>query len=723
MTNFEIKQTGAKHFGKKTEVQHTYQIKLDDEWTGSKLIDVENDLRTVLHEGLKTSRGDAKDTDLANLIVQNKGLEDIAITLRPWSELNEDVVLEGITKVLQSHKDLPIDKGFQITVGSIEIPSGSGRTKGFTLSGVDSCIRLKTKSFYEICNEDVACLYLAVTAAWIASLQVVTPHEWRQLCHMENLENQSLFQKLLKTNSIFKQLKLDLLQKGSVKNLKPVAVELCEQAGQDYYTQGSYHSLPPMEVILGADISVLEACQGNKVVRVGTGYTKSLYLYSITQMVDQQKQTHFHAIRNIQGVFNDAEFCKDCMKPHGRNKTCSFKCFICKTKECETRPKLQQFCLDCNNLFPNKECFTHHLKPSAKGSRCSLIFKCPTCQQITARLNKDRTPHVCYTSRCTFCQKIVPPDHLCYNRSIDPQDTEKFKYIFFDFETRQDEKYTCAQGYNPENHDIDCTTCSGFTSLCLKCSRCANCNDSNCGTSQHIVNYVNIQTVCQQCVQDNSPISQAKCSNCGNKCADCEQKKENNACCQSCGYREVIFKGADTLQNFCQWLFTKGHQGAKVFSHNGQGFDNHFILRHMLTKGEDMKVIYRGSKIMTMSKDKITFIDSSNFFMMPLAALPKAFGLNEDTSKLAFPHFFNTIQNQDYIGVFPDPEYYGVDDFSETKKEEFLKWHADKKDSVFDFKAEMESYCRMDTSILRQAMVKFRQLFVGLCDIDPPSQQ
>ena len=104
---------------------------------------------------------------------------------------------------------------------------------------------------------------------------------------------------------------------------------------------------------------------------------------------------------------------------------------------------------------------------------------------------------------------------------------------------------------------------------------------------------------------------------------------------------------------------------------------------------------------------------------MPLSALPKAFGLAEDTSKLAFPHFFNTIQNQSYVGPFPSVEYYGVSDMSEAKKEEFLKWHANKKDCIFDFKAEMESYCRMDTSILRQAMVKFRQLFVDLCDIDP----
>ena len=142
-------------------------------------------------------------------------------------------------------------------------------------------------------------------------------------------------------------------------------------------------------------------------------------------------------------------------------------------------------------------------------------------------------------------------------------------------------------------------------------------------------------------------------------------------------------------------------------------------MRHILSVGETMSAVYNGSKIISMTKEGITFVNSSNFFMMPLAALPKAFGLAEDTSKLAFPHFFNTLDHQDYVGPYPDPKDYGVDDFSETKKKEFMTWHASKHSSIFDFKAEMESYCRMDTSILREAMMKFRETFVELCDIDP----
>ena len=264
---------------------------------------VESDLKEVIHDVLKTSRGSAKDSDLGNLILHNKGLEDITIELRPWGELNEEVVLEEITRVLQSHKDLSIDPGFEITVGSIEIPSGKGHTKGYTLSGPDSSVRLKSRAFYEVCNDDVACLYLSVAAAWIASLTVVTAPVWQQLCSQENVENDSLFRKTLKTGVILKRHKYDLLQKGSVKKLKPFTLELCELAGLNYDTEGSFHSLPPLEVILGANINVLEATQGNKITRSGTGYDKSLYIYAISELIDDVKQTHYHAIKDIKAVF------------------------------------------------------------------------------------------------------------------------------------------------------------------------------------------------------------------------------------------------------------------------------------------------------------------------------------------------------------------------------------------------------------------------------------
>ena len=57
---------------------------------------------------------------------------------------------------------------------------------------------------------------------------------------------------------------------------------------------------------------------------------------------------------------------------------------------------------------------------------------------------------------------------------------------------------------------------------------------------------------------------------------------------------------------------------------------------------------------------KIRFIDSLNFIQDHLSAFPKTFGLTE-MKKGYFPHYFNTPENQNYIGAIPDKKYYAPD--------------------------------------------------------------
>ena len=64
---------------------------------------------------------------------------------------------------------------------------------------------------------------------------------------------------------------------------------------------------------------------------------------------------------------------------------------------------------------------------------------------------------------------------------------------------------------------------------------------------------------------------------------------------------------------------------------------------------------------MTVEKDlHIKVIDSLNFLPMKLSKLPDIFGL-KDLKKGWFPHSFNTRENQQYVGYYPDPKYYGCD--------------------------------------------------------------
>ena len=97
----------------------------------------------------------------------------------------------------------------------------------------------------------------------------------------------------------------------------------------------------------------------------------------------------------------------------------------------------------------------------------------------------------------------------------------------------------------------------------------------------------------------------------------------------------------------------------------------------MLTGNRPDPVIFSGLKIMYMNVHSLSMrlLDSLNFLPMPLAKLPKSFGLDEK-KKGYFPHFFNTKENQNAVlPCLPDVQYYDPDSMSKEKRTEFLKWY------------------------------------------------
>lgn len=69
-----------------------------------------------------------------------------------------------------------------------------------------------------------------------------------------------------------------------------------------------------------------------------------------------------------------------------------------------------------------------------------------------------------------------------------------------------------------------------------------------------------------------------------------------------------------------------------------------------------------------MLLDNIKFIDSLNYFPMPLSKLPKAFNLSTTLKKGYFPHLFNTIKNENYDGCLPEMKYYSPDAMKEGER-------------------------------------------------------
>ena len=191
-----------------------------------------------------------------------------------------------------------------------------------------------------------------------------------------------------------------------------------------------------------------------------------------------------------------------------------------------------------------------------------------------------------------------------------------------------------------------------------------------------------------------------------------------------CKHDAFTYSGYDVIDKFCNWLFTSKHSHSTVIAHNQAGYDGRFILQWCLNKGmHPTKFIRQGSRIMYMefAKFHIRFVDSLHFFLEPLKHLSSTY--NIDTLKGFLPHFFNTPNNQDYVGKLPNESLYRVRNINtDTYNNEFKPWYkklVKENRNDWSFKDEMVKYCRADVELLSKAVLSLRKMFKNKLDIDP----
>ena len=374
-----------------------------------------------------------------------------------------------------------------------------------------------------------------------------------------------------------------------------------------------------------------------------------------------KNKNHYDVITSMPGFLGKKYYCDTCKKSYTKRDKhkCPSKCLSCFKSDSNCKgPEIT--CKACNRVFHGDKCFKEHVRNRSKGEKpdivCDLVKKCLKCSRVVTNLKK----HVCGHSECSNCKKYCDPhDHKCYMLVKET----KGGYCTRDGaceDMPKKDRCLCCKTYTHNYMFYDLET------------------QQNTGT--HIVNYVNAQDF------------------------------EGN---------EHTF---DTIDKFCEFVFQEDHKNFTFIAHNAKSFDAQFVLRYCVLNGIKPYCIYNGTKIMYMHvKDyDIRFIDSLNFVQDKLASFPKTFGLTE-MKKGYFPHFFNVPENQDYVGSIPDVEYYGSDQMMTDDRKKFLQWYQDRvsENYVFDFKKELEDYCRSDVDILRRSMLKFREDFICIANIDP----
>ena len=105
-----------------------------------------------------------------------------------------------------------------------------------------------------------------------------------------------------------------------------------------------------------------------------------------------------------------------------------------------------------------------------------------------------------------------------------------------------------------------------------------------------------------------------------------------------------------------------------------------------------------GTKILSMSVENFYFPDSLNF--MP-EFKEHAQSVWSHMQEGLLPSFFNTANNLDYVGPYPEPKYYGADFISADDRAQFLAWYEEQKGKIFHNKNELLAYCIDDVNVLR----------------------
>ena len=474
---------------------------------------------------------------------------------------------------------------------------------------------------------------------------------------------------------------------------------------------------------------------------------KVLHLYHDVDEENPNAPGHFMVCKSPHVLFNNEYWCDQCNKPFDNKDQhkCVAKCFCC-YQEGHCKQEEWHHCPDCRRWFKSRTCYDNHKstavrngnKKQKKESVCDKVHRCQTCNRL---LNWSKLPkvkgrryHKCGERYCFRCEKWGPEaGHLCYMRPPTEKKTKKEK----EKEKKEAEKKKEIAAL-AKAHDVDPDTLEALIDLAQAHSEEEEEEEEEEGEDGGGEEEKEEEKDCKiffdfECVQeqtdqaqenDHGPVYEHKANLCValKVCSKCKEDvwKRDLGGCENCGDNEFIFRGENTQEEFCRWLLSDENKGALCVAHYSRGYDSQIIMEYMVREVLEPKTISRGQELMMMEIGGIRIIDSMNFLPIALADVPGSFGLTE-LKKGFFPHYFNTWENQNYVGPWPDKRFYDPDHMKEGKRKEFLKWHQEQVASGKDFRMEEEvlEYCRSDVDILMRGCLKFEELFMQVTKVNP----
>ena len=366
-------------------------------------------------------------------------------------------------------------------------------------------------------------------------------------------------------------------------------------------------------------------------------------------------------------------------------------------------------CASCGRYFYGERCYRNHLTYSLDGKvnpdncLCVNIRRCHRCKKLN-RSKQDIKNHRCGFATCPTCSDYVKlEDHRCYIESAQKV-REKRKAAALEKKAQKKPKQAAAAAEADADSDVEPVDLA----------------------EELIEEFEQAEGVGRNPDSDNPKEREPPI----HVWFDIEARQEsgihvaNLLVYQDDRGNEVILRGESCVEEFIKDLKKLTEQTQRrliVIAHNLQSYDGYFIIKEMYKDGKQLTQIRNGAKILELEHYDIRFIDSINFFAMPLKLFPATFGLSYTDAngneahyaKGYFPHLFNRKENEHYVGPLPPKKDYMPEAMSVEDLIKFETWYDEQvqNDAIFDFQRDIVAYCCMDVTILREGCQTFQRLF------------
>ena len=646
---YTVRRIGERVFAN-TAREVTFEVSVKQLWLGKSLDDMHADIVKVIGSALQQIN--AHGTDRVRVVLYHGALDPIVVPLRPCDEMTPEAVLAEVEKVCQSNRGINVDASFQIRIGVIHLPRGRGRPGATSIGPAGSMHNLRGAS--RIKKNDYLCLSRAVGVCWLHRIWVekLAFDEW---CTSQGIQwpyrgGDERFEFMFEHGKCSESIYKNVLNGRQIQ--EDLAKWLCKKIDTPTNVPGSLADIHKYEELLGVKAFLTTNLSGNKVVttrRENTDVRPSMFLH--LEQENPADDGHYSALFKMNILFSRKNYCEYCLQAYDKlhEHKCPFRCYECKRPNC-TGWSAARSCRSCNFTFKNAECYATHLEqPRIKRGKqrgqicgrslCETTYRCQQCHKTMQRRLRDAQDHICGEWKCPNCKVWVNDTHHCFMRSLDKrtQTVGIKKWLIWDFETTQDQNAECVQGYIPVRAP-GCEKCTE-TCACSRCRVCKNCKKSWCGRKEHIPNFCISLKTCDKCKDD--PITELdpntgrptwrrnRCTTCGDRCVHC---MKSDLPCQGCGYRERVFAGPNTSEEFAKYLIDKRHKDFKALAHNMGNFDGYFLLDEIVKRSMKPSTVFNGGKLMKIHVGQgynITILDTLLFMPLPLAKLAQTFGVPE----------------------------------------------------------------------------------------------